>query len=112
MLVIIVVQILVEITFRRNWHHWFWKIMFPLDVITAVGFAMFLLMPQVPVQGPTADQRIAMATYLVTVLLAQVSTQLHSLFPDSYPELHFTLVGRIHYFCKALASQGLSHDYP
>ena len=86
--------------------------MFPLDVITTVGFAMFLLMPQVPVQGPTADQRIAMATYLVTVLLAQVSTHLHPLFIGSHRELHLPPIGCIHYFCKALASQGLSHDYP
>ena len=48
--------------------------MFPIDVITAVGFGIFLLVPEVPESGPSPDQQIAMTTALVTVLLAQVNS--------------------------------------
>jgi hypothetical protein len=47
--------------------------MFPMDIITFVGIAVLLLVPQVN-GGPSPDQRIAMTTCLVTVLVAQVCT--------------------------------------
>jgi hypothetical protein len=70
-------QILVKIAFKRNWRSWFWKVMFPMDVITCVGFNAFLLLPVSPA-GPSLDQRIAITTYLAAVLIAQVSQPCHA----------------------------------
>jgi len=96
-------KILVEITFRRNWQYWFWKIMFPLDVITAVGLGTFLLVPEVPDTGPTADQRIAMFLALVTVLVAQAAFTIAA--RPLLPKVSHTTVLDIHNnFCFLLTA--------
>lgn len=42
-----------------------------MDVITFVGIVVLLLVPNAN-GGPSSEQRIAITTYLVTVLVAQV----------------------------------------
>ena len=42
-----------------------------MSIITFIGITVFLLVPHVD-GGPSPDQRIAMTTYVVTVLVAQV----------------------------------------
>jgi hypothetical protein len=96
-------KILVQITFRRNSHSWFWKILFPIDVITTVGFGIFLLIPEVPEKGPSTDQRIALTTALVTVLLAQAAFTI-SARPFLPKVSHMTMLDIHNNFCFVLTA--------
>jgi hypothetical protein len=99
-------QISLRITFSRNSSYWLWKVMFPMDIITFVGIAVFLLIPKAD-GGPSPDQRIAMTTFLVTVLVAQVC-MLPSMSLVSCSDL--ACVGSIYYGRATDGSKGLLYD--
>jgi hypothetical protein len=46
------------------------KVIFPLDVITIMGFAAFLVIPTLA--SPTDDQKIAILTFLAATVIALV----------------------------------------
>ena len=64
-------QIVLKITFQKKSMYWFMKVIFPLDVITVMGFGAFLVIPSLV--SPTQDQQISILTFLAGILIALVS---------------------------------------
>lgn len=63
-------QIILKITFGQNRSFWIMKIVFPLDVITIMGFGIFLVIPTLV--SPTQDQQLSILTFLAGILIALV----------------------------------------